>query len=366
MSEKLERKLIYFEVWQIAMMVAIVVGAILAAIASYFSVIAATPARQSSIEQAFVVGMTLVIVTGIFMMFKAFMLMLRLYRSTRMRNATVFLDAERAFVATRAFGIIVTILLEPIALIFAGFGLLSARAGGGVPSVFSYLFVILVILLPTIITTILFFVPIRYWRKFMESDLAKEIFANKAVEGFNDEEKENALIEKDEVEIPIQLTENVKKMITQMRILKVIDILVFAVFGFATLNVYFEGKAVNYSTEDAWMFRLLTIISSILAVLYFLLLWQLYRCLVERSRKVFLLMRGVFAMTIIMGVIAGFGFAIYVIDPTFHYLRGLAVPMTLFEVGLLAVLELFIVVKPAIRLKKYFESDEAKAIFVGE
>lgn len=157
MSEKLERKLIYFEVWQIAMMVAIVVGAILAAIASYFSVIAATPARQSSIEQAFVVGMTLVIVIGIFMMFKAFMLMLRLYRSTRMRNATVFLDAERAFVATRAFGIIVTILLEPIALIFAGFGLLSARAGGGVPSVFSYLFVISVILLPIIITTILFF-----------------------------------------------------------------------------------------------------------------------------------------------------------------------------------------------------------------
>lgn len=364
MSEKLERKLIYFEVWQIAMMVAIVVGAILAAIASYFSIIAATPARQSSIEQAFVVGMTLVIVIGIFMMFKAFMLMLRLYRSTRMRNATVFLDAERAFVATRAFGIIVTILLEPIALIFAGFGLLSARAGGGVPSVFSYLFVILVILLPIIITTILFFAPIRYWRKFMESDLAKEIFANKAVEGFNDEE--NALIEKDEVEIPIQLTENVKKVITQMRILKVIDILVFAVFGFATLNVYFEGKAVNYSTEDTWMFRLLAIISSILAVLYFLLLWQLYRCLVERSRKVFLLMRGVFAMTIIMGVIAGFGFAIYVVDPTFHYLRGLAVPMTLFEVGLLAVLELFIVVKPAIRLKKYFESDEAKAIFVGE
>lgn len=83
--------------------------------------------------------------------------MLRLYRSARMRNATVFLDAERAFMATRAFGIIVTILLEPIALIFAGFGLLSARAGGGVPSVFSYLFVILVILLPIIITTILFF-----------------------------------------------------------------------------------------------------------------------------------------------------------------------------------------------------------------
>ena len=198
----------------------------------------------------------------------------------------------------------------------------------------------------------------------MKSDLAKEIFANKAVESLNEEE--NALIEKDEVEIPIQLTENIKKVTTQMRILKVIGILVFVVFGFATLNVYFEGKAVNYSTENTWMFRLLAVISSILAVLYLLLLWQLYRCLVARSRKVFLLMRGAFAMTMIMGVIAGFGFAIYIINPTFRYLRGLAVPMTLFEVGLLAVLELFMVVKPAIRLKKYFESDEAKAIFVGE
>ena len=157
MSEKLERKLFYFEVWQIAMMVAIVVGAILAAIASYFSIIAATPAHQSSLEQAFVVGITLVIAIGVFMMFKAFMLMLRLYCSTRTRNAMVFLDAERAFVAARAFGIIVTVLLEPIALIFAGFGLLSMRAGGGVSNVFSYLFVILVILLPIIITTILFF-----------------------------------------------------------------------------------------------------------------------------------------------------------------------------------------------------------------
>lgn len=364
MSEKLERKLIYFEVWQIAMMVAIVVGAILAAIASFFSIIVATPTHQSSLQQAFVVGITLVIAIGVFMMFKTFMLMLRLYCSTRTRNAMVFLDAERAFVATRAFGIIVTILLEPTALVFACVILLSIRAGGIAPSVFSYLFVILDILLPIIITTILFFAPIRYWRKFMESDLAKEIFANKVVEGFNEEE--NALIEKDEVEIPIQLTENVKRVITQMRVLKVIGILVFVVFGFATLNIYFEGKAVNYSTGNTWMFRLLTVTSSILAVLYLLLLWQLYRCLVARSRKVFLLMRRVFAMAMIMGVIAGFGFAIYIINPTFRYLRELAVPMTLFEVGLLAVLELFIVVKPVIRLKKYFESDEARAIFVGK